>query len=175
MQKILRRTKKSQKFPISETVADDFVDNLAISEFENCILYNLNNDDAFDFEPNELRAMFTGYLNRVKNSNRNDPIAHSKMALVALKMLAMLDKKATSAYPMLLQHHSGVNPKIIDSLLLPPFIDMQIAYDLKIYFHRRNERATYPSLIEEAAITSNSFSTRFGAQNSQMQKILHEF
>lgn len=166
-----------KKYPISDVVIgdNDFENNLIISEFENCILYDFDIGDAFYFESNELRSMCNGYLVCVNKSDKIDPLAYSKTMLVTLKIIAMLDKKATSAYPMLLEHQTGINPSIFNYLLLPSQIDMQIAYDLEMHFQRRNEKATHPSLIEENEVTAESFSAKFGATNLKMQKFLREF
>lgn len=140
--------------------SDAIQHNLAISEFENQILYHLNLG-SFNFSPNDLQTSCNAYIECAGKFYGNDSLGHSKMVLVLLKMLAMLDKIATKAHPMLLKHRSGINPHLINSLLLPYFIDMKIAHELEMYFHERNKVARFPSLIEETTVTPSSFSAKF--------------
>lgn len=147
--------------------------NLAISDFEHQILYRTNIEN-FDSKPHELRTFCIAYIQCAERFYGNDPLGHSKMVLVLLKMLAMLDEIATKAYPMLLEHRSGINPNIINSLLLPSFSDMKIAHELEMYFRKRNKKAKFPSLIEESEVTPQSFSARLDVQDEQMRiNLLH--
>lgn len=145
--------------------------NLALSDFENQILYH-SNLESFEREPKELRAICNEYIRCAATYYKNDPLGHSKMMLVLLKLLAKLDKIATTSNPLLLEHRSGINPNIIDSLLLPQLVDMEIAHELQTYFNERNKVAWLPSLIEEATVSAGSFPARLGSRNKQIQAFL---
>lgn len=145
--------------------------NFVLSDFENQILYHSNLEQS-DFRPDELRTTCSAYIDCAGPFHRHDPLGYSKMMLVLLKIVAMLDKIATKAHPMLLKHRSGIDPNAIGSLLLPHFIDLKIAHELETYFLKRNEAASCPSLIEETTISSDSFSAKFGAENKEIQTIL---
>lgn len=86
----------------------------------------------------------------------------------------VMDVIAVEEHPLLLNHCSGINPIIIDSLLLPSQFQLKIAMNLQIYFAKRNANAQYPGLLEENSVTKNSFSARFAANNSEMQRVRQE-
>lgn len=149
---------------------------LRLMQFENWVLYELNLDvDTIDSE--SIRKHSFTYASVTGKMYENDPLGTSKMILVQLKLLAILDGIACRKYPLLNKHRTGINPAVINALLLPQRIDMQVADELEEYYKERNQ-STGPSLIEENKITDASFSASFAAQNEEMQKlrkeILHE-
>lgn len=147
--------------------------NLFTTDFENWILYKLDINET-SYGPDNLRTWSTNYISIADSFYKGDQLGVSKSVLVCLKMLAMLDKMATKAHPMLLEHNSGINTRILDTLLLPHSIDMQIAYELEQYFNRRNLMGSGPSLIGENYVSTSSFSHKFAANNSQMKSIRKE-
>ncbi|XP_031621557.1 uncharacterized protein LOC116339677 [Contarinia nasturtii] len=149
---------------------DEIDKNLFITDFENWILYELKIDETH-YGPNVLREWCLAYVPQAESFYKGDQLGVSKSVLVALKMLAMLDEQATKAHSMLLEHNSGVNTQVIDTLLLPHTIDMQIAYELEQYFNYRNLKGTGPSLIGERNATVNSFSHKYAANNFEMQSV----
>lgn len=144
-----------------------------ITDFENWILYDLHIDETH-FASNDLRSWCETYIHLAQSFYKSDQLGVSKSVLVSLKMIAMLDKIATTAYPMLLQHNSGINTKIIDHILLPQLADMKIAHELEKYFNARNLNGNLPSLIGESGVSKNSFSVRYAATNKDMQTLLNE-
>ncbi|XP_031636747.1 uncharacterized protein LOC116349465 [Contarinia nasturtii] len=160
-----------ERLKYEKRTIDEVENNLFISDFENYVLYKINVNQS-NLQPNTLRASCKAYIEYSETFYKNDPLGYSKMILVSLKIIAILDKIATTTYPLLLEHSSGINPKIVNYLLLPKCIDMQIAYELEIYFLRRNKVATYPSLIEETQVTERSFSAKFGGKDPQMRNFL---
>lgn len=152
-------------------LAVEIAQHLFISDFENWILYTLN---PFEFRVNpiELRAWLFTYISYGELFHQGDPLGQSKIVLISLKLIEMLDIAAVLACPMLVEHHSGINPKIINSLLLPQFNDMKIAHNLQSYFEQRNENAKYPSLIGESQVTVASFGARFVKGDVWMQETL---
>lgn len=153
-------------------IHNEIESNLIWSDFENWILYTLNYDNRFN--PDDIRNWSSCYATFAEEFYKKDQLGMSKMVLVRLKLIALLDLNATKAHPLLLEHRSGINPKIIDSLLLPQKYDMDIAYGLSEYFLKRNSNATDPGLIEESSITINSFSAKFAAINDRMQQVVGE-
>lgn len=83
----------------------------------------------------------------------------------------IMDVAANEEHEQLRTHSSGINPKIIESLLLPSQFYLRIAMKLQIYFEDRNARASYPGLLGEARISPSSFSVRFAGSNSEMQRV----
>lgn len=81
---------------------------------------------------------------------------------------------AVEEHELLRSHSSGINPKVIENLLLPSRFYMEIAKELQIYFEERNTNARYPGLLEEDKISTCSFSARFAACDSAMQKVRQE-
>lgn len=73
-------------------------------------------------------------------------------------------------YGLFRDHSSGINPKIIENLLLPAQEHLKIAMKLQVYFEERNVNAQYRGLLEEISVSETSFSARFAAGNSDMQK-----
>lgn len=98
----------------------------------------------------------------------------SRVILVHLKLIAILDRRACLKYPLLKKHSSGINPNIVNTLLLPQRIDMEEAHRLEKYFRGRNECATYPGLIEEQSISERSFSVKFVKEDDGEGKEMFE-
>lgn len=151
---------------------------IRLMDFENWALYQLKLDDDNDIVSAEtIRIDSFLYASTAEKIYENDQHSKSKMILVRLKLLAILDSIACRQYPLLKQHRSGVNPNVIKTLLLPQRIDMKVADELEEYFKIRN-KASNPSLIEERKITGTSFGAKFAAKDEEMQRvrnqILHE-
>lgn len=142
--------------------------SLRLIDFENWALYQLRTDDNVNIE--KFRIFLIAYAVFTKLFYEGDPLAISRMVLVQLKLIAVLDKNVCEKIPLLLKHRSGINPAIIKTLLLPQRLDMAIADELEEYFKERNE-APGPSLIEETQITNESFSSVYAAQNEEIQKL----
>lgn len=139
--------------------------HLYLTVFENCILYELQFDS--DLYPCEtLSNWFKAYAPVAEIFHLGDPFGVSKMMLLRLKLVAMIDRMAANNYQMLLEHHSGIDPDVFDVLLLPQSIDMKIAFDLQNYFQKRNVNAQYPGLIEQHTVSSSSFSVRYAKKDS---------
>lgn len=146
--------------------------HLIWSDFENWILYTFNQN--YRCNPDDIRNWSSNYAAFAEEFYKKDQLGMSKMVLVRLKLIAILDFIATKAYPLLLEHSSCIEPKIIDSLLLPQKYDMDIAYSISEYFSKRNKNATDPGLIEESSVTIKSFSAKFAAINDRMQQVVDE-
>lgn len=141
-------------------------------EFENMILYDMEMDDQ-RWSVDKLRTWSFAYAAFAESKYKDNQLFSSRMILVRLKILSMLDRCATKKHQLLLEHRSGIDPNIIDSLLLPQRIDMKIAYDLEQYFGQRNGNApqTNPSLIGERDASKHSFSTKYAQQNDGMKAV----
>lgn len=155
------------------SLEEEIAQNLFTSDFENWILYELKTTET-RFSSTELRSMFFAYILYAEFFYNGDQLGHSKIVLVSLKLISMLDSMVCRSHPLFLEHHTGINPKIINSLLLPHFIDMKIAYELETYFEQRNKTSKYPSLIGEYEVSKESFSARFAERDDEMQKVLKE-
>lgn len=141
-------------------------------EFENMALYEMKMDDQ-RWTVDALRTWSDAYATFAESNYNGNQLFGSRMILVRLKMILMLDRIATTQHPLLLKHQSGINPNIIASLLLPQRIDMQIAYELEQYFGQRNRNASVmgPSLIGEQAPTQYSFSSKYAQQSPDMLNV----
>lgn len=150
---------------------NDFERRLFWIDFENRVLYssNLNNKTA-----NILRSWALAYMKYAEIMYDGNPLSTSRMVLVCLKIIAKLDEHACEKYRLLSEHHSEINPKIIDALLLPQHIDMEIANELQQHFEQRNKNASYPSLNGENEVSDRSFSVRFAQNDDEMIEIRQE-
>lgn len=141
-------------------------------EFENFVLYKMQLADN-RWTVNELHGWTLEYANYAEDHYKNNQLFISQMLLVRLKLIAMLDGMAIQKHPLLKQHHSGINPKIINSLLLPRASDMRIAHELQMYFCERNGNAEDPT-IGESSISENSFSVKYAAKDRDMEQLREE-
>lgn len=139
-------------------------------DFERIILYQANIEDN-RWSAEDLRAWSFAYAKFAEIHYRNNQLFISRMLLVRLKMIAMLDAQATKECPMLQGHRIGVNPQMIECLLLPQSMDMSIAHDIETYLCKRNDDANGPSLIEEKEASECSFAVKFAKDNAEMQQI----
>lgn len=141
--------------------------NLRLIDFENWVLYQLELKER-RVDADLIRKNAFSYATVAESTYKNDQLAISRMILVRLKLIAILDNIACEKFPLLLKYHSGINPNIIKTLLLPQYIDMKIADQLEEHFEKRNMIATGPSLIEEKKASADSFAAAFAAQNDEM-------
>lgn len=108
------------------------------------------------------------YVKYVKRIYKGDPVMFSRMMLIILKLIKLLDEHLiTNTCKMLENHHSGIDSNIINTLLLPERVDMDLAYELEQYFRDRNDYATDPALLEDV-IKERSFSVKYAKKNQQM-------
>lgn len=147
---------------------------LYLCDFENWILYKTdlqNGSYKFENKAKMLRQWSFLYGAKAMELYKGDPLNLSRMLLVQLKIVAFMDKIVSIKHSMYGEHRSGINEKVLDRLLLPHRIDMDIADELQQYFKRRNAAANY-GLLEEKTISEKSFAYRFARSNPHMQRIL---
>lgn len=165
------RKKTKPGIEVFNSLNDEISTNLYLSDWENWFLYEADFEEYDGCSPTVVRADFFEYASKAQKFYKDDPIGSSKMLLVCLKKLVILDRTAVRAYPLLEQHRSGINPNIFNDLLLAQHADMEIAYELQNYFQKRNSDAHDPALIEESQPTRHSFSVKFAESNSEMQRV----
>lgn len=119
----------------------------------------------------ELHQELINYREYAEEKYKGNAVMTSRMILVHLKLIAVIDRRATIEYPLLKKHRSGINSNIITSLLLPQRSDMETALHLEKYFRMRNESACNPSLIEEKNVGETSFSVNYAQENEEMKKV----
>lgn len=139
-------------------------------DFENRVLYT---DDLADKSPELMREWALQYLKYAEQTYDDDQLLKSRMLLVYLKLIEVLDRRlcTDTRFALLPSHGSCVNPQIFDALLLPQRIDMRIADDLEQYFIERNENARDPGLIDERHVSESSFSVKYAKRNGPMLAI----
>lgn len=146
------------------------------NDFENQVLYS--NGNLVNKSVDVLRSWALEYVKYAENMYVENRLLlmTSRMILVSMKLIEILDRRLCSdtQYPLLRMHHSGINPKIIDGLLLPQRIDMEIAGELEEYFNERNSTASEPGLVEEKHVRPNSFAVKYAETNDEMKKIPQE-
>lgn len=102
---------------------------------------------------------------------KENPVMISRMILLHLKLIAVLDRRATLEYPLFKDHRCSINSNIIAELLLPQRADMETALRIEQYIRMRNANAHSPGLIEEKHISEQSFSVQFAQSDPNMQKV----
>lgn len=145
-------------------VKDEVATHFRFCDYENWFL-----NETSEWTPTECRTNYFKYLLDAKSFYKDDPIGNSRMLLICLKKLAFLDKIATAKCPLLLNHRSGINPKVFEDLLLPQHNEMKTAFELQKYFEKRNAGADGPSLVEEDRPTTKSFAVKYAESNAEMQ------
>lgn len=136
---------------------------------------SLNCEEIREHFENFLRDELKFYLSIYaveSDSNQTemeDPFGVSRMLLTLLKLICVLDEKATAKYPLFKEHKLGINPTHIQSLLLPLKSNMQLAAELEEYFIRR-QSPRLPSLIGETQISEHSYSVRHAQRSHEMQE-----
>lgn len=162
-----------QGFPTVDTIETAKSDALNCRifwiEFEKMVLKNEIHMDDDRSSATKLRTWSFEYAKYAEREYKGNQLFISRMLLVRLKLVAMLDRTATKKYPLLKEHQSGINPKIINSLLLPQIIDMKMANQLEKYFSERNARAKDPSLIGESTVSDSSFSVKYSKRDTNMK------
>lgn len=98
-----------------------FEQSLYMNDFENWVLYSMKIDS---FAVNYIRNLCDRYANLAEKLYSGDQVNMSRMILVRIKMIKILDMIACNAHPLLTQHRTDINPKLIDLLLLPQKRDM---------------------------------------------------
>lgn len=142
-------------------------------DFERIVLYKMHiGDDHWSGE--DIRTWSFEYAKYAEKNYKNNQLFISRMLLVRLKLIAILDEQATREYPLLEEHQCGVKTNLINWLLLPQSTDMHIAYELQTYFSKRDVGARDPSLVGEKEITEDSFSVKFAKESDDMKHIRDE-
>lgn len=141
-------------------------------DFERFILYEME-IGIERISATDLRKWWFKYAKYTETKYKDDPLSNSRMVLVRLKMLAILDAIAMEKYPLLKEHRPGVELKVIDHLLLPQSTDMRIAFEIENYFRER-KNAIGPSLIEQEGVNKHSFSVKFATNNTDMRQMRDE-
>lgn len=152
-----------------EAVKNEVHLSLLLADVENWVLENSTKCSVE--HALSLRDLAVKYGAAAKNHYKNDPLGGSRMILTILQIIRVLDQIATEEYPMLAQHHSGINPKIIEDLLLPFRHQMKVASDLENYFEQRNSEASFPALNAEKTVTDKSFSYRYAEDDLEMREL----
>lgn len=166
-----RRYQRHRGFEQNPLSDPDQIDSrIYWTDFENTILYQTSRKDEHT-DANELRQNLLNYKEAVEEKYKGNPVMISRMILVYLKVIAVLDRRATIEYPLLKKHRSGINSAIIASLLLPQRADMETALHLEKYFRMRDETAQHPSLIEEKNVSDKSFSVNCARENEEMNEL----
>lgn len=140
------------------------------TDFERKVLYGLEIGDN-RWTSDQLRSSSFAYAKYAEQNYKNNQLFISRMLLVRLKLIAILDEKATKKHPLLRNHRSGIDPTIIENLLLPQHTDMFIAFKLEKYFRDRNDEAVGPALIEETTVSNDSFSVKFAKEYPLMKEM----
>lgn len=158
------------------TVTNDVYLSLLLADVEIWICENCTKCTAENVL--SLRDLAVKYGVAAKKHYSNDPLGGSRMILTILQIIRTLDQIATEEHPLLEEHHTGINPKIIEDLLLPSRYHLKIATKLEHYFEQRNSGATFPALNAENTVTDKSFAYRYAETNEEMidlrQTILDE-
>lgn len=167
-----RRFYNQRRPPNVETINDIEGQELGMfwADFECLVLYHMSQKDE-DKTPDQLREWFFEYTKYAMNAYNGDPLMISRIILICLKLIAILDRRAIIKYPLLKKHRCGINSNIINALLLPQRVDMETAHRLEKYFRCRNENATDPGLIEEKEISDKSFSVKFVKDDADMLEV----
>ncbi|XP_055297736.1 uncharacterized protein LOC129566134 [Sitodiplosis mosellana] len=141
--------------------------------YENYVLHEMSRKDE-EMCAQEMRQQLIDYREYAEEKYKRDPVMYSRLILVHLKLIAVLDRRATMEYPLLKKHRSCINSNIFSSLLLLQRIDMETALHLEKYFRMRNESAFNPGLIEEKMVSEASFSVKFARENAEIRKVRDE-
>ncbi|KAG4065067.1 hypothetical protein HA402_007464 [Bradysia odoriphaga] len=151
-----------------DTLKDPVDVGIFLCDFENWILYTPNN---INIGPERMRSLSFAYTRLAAQHYKNNPLGFSRFILTQTMMLLLMDKIATETHEMFKKHRAGVNPDIFDNLILPQYVDCEIAHNLKKYFFKRS-KPELPSLIEEQKVTPDSFSVLFARKNVAMQNVI---
>ena len=103
----------------------------------------------------KLLDMLMKYIDKAKSFYENDPLGGSRMILTSLKILMVMDMRASENFPLLRNFHSGIQINIIENLVLPSKSTLCLGRQMESYFHSRNECSRFPSLIDEDHISGN--------------------
>jgi hypothetical protein len=89
--------------------------------------------------------------------------------------IVLFDKMAIVAgHTILLEHNIGIDTNILEYLLMPNMIEIEIVRYLKEYIEQRNARAKYASLIDTNIGGPDWFGTRFAAKSQDMCNVQRE-
>lgn len=168
-----KNIQKCPKVEMAQSLDSELERRLFWMDFENFILYSIELSDI-PSTADELREWSFEYATNAESKYKGNPLLTSRMLLVRLKIIAILDQLAIKQHPLFIEHHSGIEPKIFELLLLPHQMDMKIGYELENYFRQRNNNSSHPSLTAEEIPTDRCFSVRFAKSNANMKIILEQ-
>ncbi len=104
---------------------------------------------------------FLKYYKVGKEFYKHDSVGYSRFILTLLKIIRLWDEIVCERYPLLLEHRSGIDLKIIKQLLVTNRNDLISVSKIETYFLHRDKKAKRPSLIEETSPTPDSFAHHY--------------
>ncbi|KAL0478346.1 keratin type II [Acrasis kona] len=112
---------------------------------------------------------FETYFKGATEQYSNIPEAWSNSILTMFYAVVLKDSICVDTYPILKEHKTGLDISILCDLILPFKHQMKILEDICSYVTKRDEEATFPSLMDSLTIDNeNSFASRFYKQDSRM-------
>eukprot|EP01088_Endostelium_zonatum_P016698 TRINITY_DN4620_c1_g1_i1.p1 TRINITY_DN4620_c1_g1~~TRINITY_DN4620_c1_g1_i1.p1 ORF type:complete len:3251 (+),score=438.35 TRINITY_DN4620_c1_g1_i1:210-9962(+) len=148
-------------------------DGIMLYGFEEWVIKNLDAKEIQTLGYKRIKEMFTGYITIGQEYYKEDAVGGSRMILVLLIILLMIDSQTITLYPVLGQHRTSVNTRIMQDLLLKKQEEQQLLCKIEKYFNQRNSCA-YPSLIEEDNPTHQSFPVRASQQESELSRSMSD-
>ena len=94
----------------------------------------------------------------------------SRRVLIATCMALLVDGWACRQFPLLSEHHLGVDITILSRLLLPLERHRRLLHDMEVYVKARDQQAQYPSTIRPV-VQRDSFSVRYHDTSTEMMDV----
>eukprot|EP00835_Amoeboradix_gromovi_P000084 NODE_3_length_56144_cov_0.348184.p3 type:complete len:1927 gc:universal NODE_3_length_56144_cov_0.348184:1632-7412(+) len=128
----------------------------ALYDFENWMMFESDNFVSHKY-CEKFHQLFNSYSNRSKIDS-NDPFGASRVILIKLKIIYIVDKIAVKTCTSYADYMSCINPDILDQLFLQSRAEFELKNKLFLYFNKRN-MAQGPNLLSR--ISSDSFSVKY--------------
>ncbi|KAL9651875.1 hypothetical protein ABK040_000221 [Willaertia magna] len=162
----LENDKFTQLFDFENWVRDEMDNWLSITNA------NFSKDlDIISIYSEKLFNFLTNYEENAKIFYKNDPLGNSRMILTILNIIRALHILAIKISPILKEYKSGVDIKILQSVLAVTKCDLEYIKFLENYFLNFDKCAHYDSMLQQCDNVPNntSFFVRFAKQDSNIQ------
>ena len=118
-----------------------------------------------------LVTLLETYISKATSFYANDELGSSRMILVSLKLVCLLDALAVNKFTLLKEHNLGFDTKPLESLLMPLSSEISYVGELIKYIEWRNNDTEYESIVDCEFLNENTFGIRFASMSVEMQNL----
>eukprot|EP00929_Paragymnodinium_shiwhaense_P027567 TRINITY_DN16159_c0_g2_i1.p1 TRINITY_DN16159_c0_g2~~TRINITY_DN16159_c0_g2_i1.p1 ORF type:complete len:3364 (-),score=863.27 TRINITY_DN16159_c0_g2_i1:158-10249(-) len=126
-------------------------------------------------EVQQLLPLLNAYLAAAGNLYKGDVEGRSKMVLTAVVIVLLLDRQSCKEHRILAKHAVGLDPTVLEALILPEAKDKKLLLSIERYLEsRRQGQVKDHSPILFHQVHENCFAVSFVKQSEKIKGVLND-